>query len=78
MVWESFSGYAKNEVPLTMLRTNELKMTKTTVSQVKTYASQLSGSIWLLLHAKNVFQVRLGKGKNLVICQGKGGIYSPR
>ena len=79
MVWGSFSCNANNQVPFTMLRTNELIMTKNAVisSQLTTSASQLSGSM-LFLHAKNVFQVHLGKGNNLLICQGKGGIYSTR
>lgn len=63
-----------------MLRPNELKHDKDSsyLGQLKTSASQLPGSIWLLLPAREVFHIHLGKGNNSVICQGKGGIYSPR
>lgn len=70
MVLKSFGCSSNDQRPLSVLRTNELKMTK---MAKKTYASQLSGSpIGFLLPTKSVFQVHPGKGNNWLFVRSKG------
>lgn len=81
MVLKSFSCSSNNQLPFTVLRTNELKMAKAMVVAIngKTHASQLSGSPRRLhLQTISVFKVYPGKRITWLFVRAKRVFIPPK